>query len=68
MTVAILMQNTLKSAERLWTQSRERRVVPLELNLLEKVPRYVLCPKYSGSTDISLSLVEFQFLCHIDMQ
>lgn len=39
MTVAMLMQNTLKSAERLWTQARERRVKPLALNILEKVPR-----------------------------
>lgn len=41
MTVAMLMQNTLRSAERLWTRSRERRVQPLELNILEKVPRCV---------------------------
>lgn len=39
MTVAMLMQNTLRSAQRLWTRSRERRVRPLELNILEKVPR-----------------------------
>jgi hypothetical protein len=41
MTVAMLMQNTLRSAERLWIRSRERRVQPLELNILEKVPRRV---------------------------
>lgn len=41
MTVAMLMQNTLRSAERLWTRSRERRVKPLELNILEKVPKCV---------------------------
>lgn len=41
MTVAMLMQNTLKSAERLWSLARERKVVPLELELLEKVPRCV---------------------------
>ena len=41
MTVAMLMQNTLRSAERLWTRSRERRVKPLQLNILEKVPRCV---------------------------
>ncbi|KAK7054893.1 tetrahydrofolate synthase [Paramarasmius palmivorus] len=28
MTVAMLMENTLKSAERLWEQSRQRKVVP----------------------------------------
>ncbi|KAF8329155.1 FTHFS-domain-containing protein [Cantharellus anzutake] len=38
MTVAILMFNTLRSAERLWEQQRNRKIVPLELNLLEKVP------------------------------
>lgn len=38
MTVAILMENTLKSAERLWEISRERKIKPLPLTLLEKVP------------------------------
>ncbi|KAJ3860303.1 formate--tetrahydrofolate ligase-domain-containing protein [Lentinula novae-zelandiae] len=38
MTVAILMENTLKSAERLWELSHERKVQPLPLNILEKVP------------------------------
>ena len=38
MTVALLMQNTLKSAERLWRKGRERRVRPLELKVLENVP------------------------------
>lgn len=40
MTVAKLMENTLLSAERLWTQARARKVKPLHLNILEKVPRY----------------------------
>ena len=38
MTVAMLMENTLISAERLWEQSRERKIKPLKLNILEKVP------------------------------
>ncbi|KII88500.1 hypothetical protein PLICRDRAFT_111129 [Plicaturopsis crispa FD-325 SS-3] len=38
MTVAVLMDNTLKSAERLWQKSRERKIKPLKLNILEKVP------------------------------
>ncbi|PBK78156.1 FTHFS-domain-containing protein [Armillaria solidipes] len=38
MTVAMLMENTLKSAERLWQKSRDRKVKPLKLNILEKVP------------------------------
>ncbi|KAG8902725.1 tetrahydrofolate synthase [Tulasnella sp. 403] len=38
MTVALLMHNTYLSAERLWNQARERKVVPLKLNILEKVP------------------------------
>ncbi|ETW85920.1 hypothetical protein HETIRDRAFT_122342 [Heterobasidion irregulare TC 32-1] len=38
MTVAQLMANTLQSAERLWEQSRARKVKPLKLTLLEKVP------------------------------
>ncbi|GLB34949.1 putative formate--tetrahydrofolate ligase [Lyophyllum shimeji] len=38
MTVAMLMENTLQSAERIWNKTRERRVKPLQLNVLEKVP------------------------------
>jgi len=38
MTVAMLMQNTLMSAERLWEKARNRKVKPLNLNILEKVP------------------------------
>lgn len=38
MTVAQLMFNTLKSAERLWEDARSRKVKPLKLNLKEKVP------------------------------
>ncbi|RDX56536.1 C-1-tetrahydrofolate synthase [Lentinus brumalis] len=38
MTVAMLMSNTLKAAERLWEEARSRRVKPLKLNVLEKVP------------------------------
>ncbi|KAF9005654.1 FTHFS-domain-containing protein [Cyathus striatus] len=38
MTVALLMENTLKSAVRLWEKSRARKVTPLKLNILEKVP------------------------------
>lgn len=38
MTVAMLMANTLKSAERLWHMSRNRKVKPLKLNVQEKVP------------------------------
>ncbi|KIY70931.1 C-1-tetrahydrofolate synthase [Cylindrobasidium torrendii FP15055 ss-10] len=37
-TVAMLMENTLVSAERLFEQSRERKIKPLKLNVLEKVP------------------------------
>jgi methylenetetrahydrofolate dehydrogenase (NADP+)/methenyltetrahydrofolate cyclohydrolase/formyltetrahydrofolate synthetase len=39
MTVAMLMQNTLTSAERWLEKSLERHVKPLKLHLLEKVPR-----------------------------
>lgn len=42
MTVAMLISNTLRSAERLWQESRTKKVRPLPLNILEKVPRY--CP------------------------
>ncbi|KAF9505989.1 hypothetical protein BS47DRAFT_1353393 [Hydnum rufescens UP504] len=38
MTVALLMHNTLQSAERLWSLVRERSVVPLKLNVLAQVP------------------------------
>lgn len=38
MTVAVLMQNTLTSAERLWEKARSRKIKPLHLNILEKVP------------------------------
>jgi methylenetetrahydrofolate dehydrogenase (NADP+)/methenyltetrahydrofolate cyclohydrolase/formyltetrahydrofolate synthetase len=38
MTVALLMSNTLKSAERLWEKARQLKVKPLSLNILEKVP------------------------------
>ncbi|KAG8887107.1 tetrahydrofolate synthase [Tulasnella sp. 332] len=38
MTVALLMHNTLKSAERLWDASRARKVRPLKLNMVEPVP------------------------------
>lgn len=38
MTVAMLMQNTVDSAKRLWKEELERKVVPLKLELLEKVP------------------------------
>ncbi|KAJ6630807.1 formate--tetrahydrofolate ligase-domain-containing protein [Mycena sp. CBHHK59/15] len=38
MTVAMLMENTLLSAERLWEKQRQLKVKPLKLNVLEKVP------------------------------
>ncbi|KAJ8489681.1 hypothetical protein ONZ45_g13483 [Pleurotus djamor] len=38
MTVALLMENTLKSAERLWEKARDRTVKPLKLNILDTVP------------------------------
>ncbi|EGN92434.1 hypothetical protein SERLA73DRAFT_172870 [Serpula lacrymans var. lacrymans S7.3] len=38
MTVAMLMVNTLKSAERLWEKARERKITPLKLDIKEKVP------------------------------
>lgn len=38
MTVAMLMVNTLKAAERLWDEARSLRLKPLTLKLLEKVP------------------------------
>ena len=39
MTVAMLMVNTLKSAEYLFEKSRQRTVRPLKLDILAKVPR-----------------------------
>ena len=39
MTVAMLISNTLKSAERLREETRWKKVRPLPLNILEKVPR-----------------------------
>ncbi len=47
MTVAMLMSNTLKAAERIWEQQRNLRVKPLKLNVLEKVP-----------SDIEISLAQ----------
>ena len=41
MTVAFLMVNTLKSAERLWNISRERKVKPRLLHILNPIPRLV---------------------------
>ncbi|KAF7294927.1 FTHFS-domain-containing protein [Mycena indigotica] len=38
MTVAMLMENTLHSAERLWEKQRSLKIRPLPLNILEKVP------------------------------
>jgi methylenetetrahydrofolate dehydrogenase (NADP+) / methenyltetrahydrofolate cyclohydrolase / formyltetrahydrofolate synthetase len=38
MTVAMLMVNTLKSAEYLWEKARARKVTPLTLDIKEKVP------------------------------
>ncbi|KAF8902135.1 formate--tetrahydrofolate ligase-domain-containing protein [Gymnopilus junonius] len=38
MTVAMLMENTLIAATRQWEESRNRKLKPLPLNLLEKVP------------------------------
>jgi methylenetetrahydrofolate dehydrogenase (NADP+) / methenyltetrahydrofolate cyclohydrolase / formyltetrahydrofolate synthetase len=39
MTVAMLMENTLLSAERFWSKARARTIKPLKLNVLEKVPK-----------------------------
>ena len=44
MTVAMLVRNTVASAERFWELEKERlgkigKVTPLKLNVLEKVPR-----------------------------
>lgn len=38
MTVAMLMENTLQSAIHQWEQARQRKVKPLKLDILEKVP------------------------------
>ncbi|KAF5365714.1 hypothetical protein D9758_003341 [Tetrapyrgos nigripes] len=38
MTVAMLMENTFISAEKLWEKARARTLKPLNLNILEKVP------------------------------
>lgn len=37
-TVAMLMKNTLQSAERLWEAARSRKIKPLKLDIKEKVP------------------------------
>ena len=38
MTVAMLMVNTLKAAERQWNEVRSRKLKPLKLDIKEKVP------------------------------
>lgn len=38
MTVAMLMNNTFLAAKRQWEHNRERKLTPLPLNILEKVP------------------------------
>ncbi|KAI0797666.1 C-1-tetrahydrofolate synthase [Abortiporus biennis] len=38
MTVAMLMDNTLKAAERQWKEAHHLKLKPLKLNILEKVP------------------------------
>ncbi|TCD60541.1 tetrahydrofolate synthase [Steccherinum ochraceum] len=38
MTVALLMQNTLSAAERIWEQARSLRIKPLKLDIQAKVP------------------------------
>ena len=38
MTVAMLMSNTFKAAKRAWTFRREKQLIPLKLNILDKVP------------------------------
>lgn len=42
MTVAKLMQNTFESAKRHFEAGRARKVTINKLNMLEKVPRFVL--------------------------
>ena len=38
MTVALLMHNTLRAAERQWNEIRNRKLKPLKLDRKEKVP------------------------------
>jgi methylenetetrahydrofolate dehydrogenase (NADP+) / methenyltetrahydrofolate cyclohydrolase / formyltetrahydrofolate synthetase len=38
MTVAMLMENVLISAERVWNKTRERKIKPLPIHPLDKVP------------------------------
>ncbi|KIP09081.1 hypothetical protein PHLGIDRAFT_126538 [Phlebiopsis gigantea 11061_1 CR5-6] len=38
MTVAMLMSNTLRAAERQWNEIRDRKLKPLKLDIKEKVP------------------------------
>ena len=38
MTVAMLMTNTLRAAERQWDEIRNRKLKPLKLDILERVP------------------------------
>ena len=38
MTVAMLMSNTFEAAKRAWNVQRSRKVTPLPLNILVKVP------------------------------
>lgn len=38
MTVALLMENTFKSAKRLWDEAHSRKIKPLKLEILDKVP------------------------------
>ncbi|KAI4527658.1 FTHFS-domain-containing protein [Schizophyllum commune Loenen D] len=47
MTVAMLMDNTYRAAERLWEKARSRKLKPLKLNVLEKVP-----------TDVEISMAQ----------
>jgi methylenetetrahydrofolate dehydrogenase (NADP+)/methenyltetrahydrofolate cyclohydrolase/formyltetrahydrofolate synthetase len=47
MTVAMLMENTLQAATRQWDESRNTKIKPLPLTLLEKVP-----------SDIEISLAQ----------
>jgi methylenetetrahydrofolate dehydrogenase (NADP+)/methenyltetrahydrofolate cyclohydrolase/formyltetrahydrofolate synthetase len=47
MTVALLMENTLKAAQRQWEEGRSRKLKPLKLKVLEQVP-----------SDIEISLAQ----------
>ena len=47
MTVAMLMDNTYRAAERLWEKARSRKLKPLKLKVLEKVP-----------TDVEISMAQ----------